>query len=210
LLIFILIINILFFTENFYSIVIQVVIILLILVHHLDDLLLKKNLYLLANYDNLTSLPNRYRFFIEAEKFLNIAKRENLSFVVIFIDLDNFKKINDTLGHKYGDKVLIKVSKIIKKYFVRATDTYCRMGGDEFIIFSIQQEKNTFEKFLKEIIEEINKIEFKNIKISASVGVLFVKNPDKNLKLENLIKLADKLMYEIKNSGKNNYLIKII
>jgi diguanylate cyclase (GGDEF)-like protein len=180
------------------------------MLHHLDDILLRESLYKLAHFDNLTSLPNRYMFFNEANKLLNIAKRKKLSFVLIFVDLDNFKEINDTLGHKYGDKVLVKVGDIIKKYFMRATDVYCRMGGDEFIIFSIQKDKDEFEKFLLDFLNEINHIEFKNMKISASIGAIFVNNPDKSLNLEDLIKSADKIMYEVEKNGKNSYIIKIL
>jgi len=187
-----------------------VLIILLVIFHHLDDVILKKELYELAHFDNLTALPNRYKFLNDVSKLFNIAKRENLPFVLIFIDLDNFKDINDTLGHNYGDIVLQKVADIIRYTFIRATDSFCRLGGDEFLIFSIQRNEEKFESFLINFLNEIRSIKIKNFNISASIGALYIKKPSKNLILEKLIASADKIMYEVKKNGKNNYLIKFI
>jgi len=200
--------NAFIFTENKISFYIQLFAVLAILIHHYDDYILTNKLNHLSYIDALTDLPNRTRFDQEANNLLDIAKRNHLSFYVIFLDLDGFKQVNDKLGHKIGDDVLKKVSNIIKNNFNRSNDIYCRMGGDEFIIFTIQKHSTDFEIFIQNILTKINKIKLdKNLKVSGSMGIVNIENPSKDLDLENLIQKADKLMYKVKNSTKNGYLI---
>lgn len=207
----VLLINAFVFTQNRISFFIQLSVVFIIIIHHFIGLKFTKQLSGLAHYDMLTMLPNRYKFMYDVEKLFSVAKRGKLSFALIFFDLDGFKNINDTFGHKYGDEILKKVADIVKQTFLRSNDAYCRLGGDEFLIFTIPSNFEYFEKFLNILLEKINNIKIKdNFKIGVSIGAVYVREPAKNLKLENFIKTADKIMYEVKKTGKNGYLIKII
>lgn len=157
----------------------------------------------IAYHDSLTDLPNRRKFIKELEKEIS----ENKSGAVIILDLDNFKGINDTLGHIYGDKVLNKVAKELesineRKIFVS------RFGGDEFFIL-IQDEKDVIEieNYANKIISIFrNKlmIEKEEVYIGCSMGITLY--PFHSNEVNQLIMNADMAMYKVKNEGKNNYM----
>ncbi|EFG87052.1 diguanylate cyclase (GGDEF) domain protein [Clostridium carboxidivorans P7] len=158
----------------------------------------------MANHDNLTGLPNRKLFYSELKNSLQLAKENKFSLAILFIDLDGFKMINDTLGHSSGDIVLKIVSQRLLKT-VREGDMVSRFGGDEFIIFMTNvHQNNTIRDVCKNIINEISKkiVLGENYGyVSVSIGVSIF--PDHGDNIEELIKKADAAMYRAKNSGKN-------
>lgn len=167
---------------------------------------IEQNLFLLAHYDNLTGLANREFFHTTLSKSLLRAKRNNQTLGLMFLDLDHFKEINDTLGHAAGDHLLINVAKRLQSC-VRETDTIARLGGDEFTIIldSIQQSENAgmiAEKILQALAEPIL-ISEHQVFISSSIGIALYPNDATNH--EDLIKYADTAMYKAKEKGRNNY-----
>lgn len=160
----------------------------------------------IAYHDSLTGLPNRelYRFTVESA--IELAKRNESLLGILFIDLDRFKQINDSLGHTVGDALLVKVALRLKEC-VRASDTVARQGGDEFTILL---EGITHVDEIVHVCKRINasisqsfKIDGNEMFTSASIGVTVY--PFDDLELENLLKDADTAMYEAKNAGRNNY-----
>ncbi len=166
-----------------------------------------KELERLAHYDFLTGIYSRSFFFGLASKYLNTVKRHNLPFHVISLDLDNFKKINDTYGHAVGDKVLVEFTKIVSSY-MRKSDLFGRIGGEEFII-CIQNNQLDGVKILTEKIRsefESKKIIINNNQISAtvSIGIAQLKSNDT---LEELIEKSDKALYKAKEQGRNQVVV---
>jgi diguanylate cyclase (GGDEF)-like protein len=166
-----------------------------------------KELMRLAHYDFLTGIYNRSCFFSLASKYLNTVKRHNLPFHIISLDLDNFKKINDTYGHPVGDKVLIEFTKIVSSY-MRKSDLFGRTGGEEFII-CIQNNQLDGVKTLAEKIRskfEAKKIKIKDSQISAtvSIGIAQMQSDDT---LEELIEKSDKALYKAKEQGRNQTIV---
>lgn len=158
----------------------------------------------MANHDNLTGLPNRKLFYSELKNSMESAKENKFSLAVIFIDLDGFKVINDTLGHCSGDIVLKIVSQRLLR-IVREGDMVSRFGGDEFIIFMTNLHNiNVIGTVCENIINEVGKriaLGENNGYVSASIGVSIF--PDHGDSVERLIKKADDAMYMAKKSGKN-------
>lgn len=161
----------------------------------------------LANHDILTGLPNR-RLFIELLKQeLQGADRKKAKTAVFFIDLDDFKPVNDSLGHDAGDKVLQMVSQRFVST-LRESDAIARIGGDEFaaIICNVKSIIN-IEKIAKKIIDKFNnpfKIGEKTFQIGISMGISIY--PDDDDKIDGLLKKADTAMYKIKAESKNSYI----
>lgn len=166
----------------------------------------------MAYSDSLTGLGNRA--FLEKE--LSYVKTRNLmkdSYVaVLFIDLDNFKTINDTYGHNIGDTTLRIISKRLK-YCLRDNDIICRNGGDEFVIILEDiKNKSDVEMIADKIIKSVASlysVKDHKINLSASIGIKLFKIND-STNFENHIIDADKLMYTAKNNGKNSYIIEEI
>ena len=160
----------------------------------------------LANYDSLTNLPNKNYFETILEKKYFLSKRNNIILGLAFIDVDNFKSINDTYGHYMGDFLLQELSKRFQNY-IRKEDTIARVGGDEFAFaFHISNEKENYESFLNKLLQVASKpIEYTDeiqLKITISIGVSFYSS--KNfVSIKELIKQADSAMYEAKRKGKN-------
>jgi diguanylate cyclase (GGDEF)-like protein/PAS domain S-box-containing protein len=159
-----------------------------------------------ANYDLLTGLPNRLMFQDRVEQEFKKSHRSKLSFALLFLDLDNFKEVNDTLGHAYGDMLLKEVSQRILTC-VRATDTIARFGGDEFtILLSDVVEKERVNRVIEDILQLLSKpfeINEETFYITASIGVTCY--PEDGKDLETLTKNADQAMYAAKNAGRNRY-----
>lgn len=160
----------------------------------------------LAYTDALTGLFNRMAFFKLANEKLSNNKMTFRNHAVIFIDLDGFKSINDTLGHDYGDLLLKAVTKKLSS-FIAEDDILARNGGDEFVIFRNQvatiQDLEQFLDKLVSISEQPFILEDETVHISLSAGVAMF--PQNGLSLSELMKNADIAMYSSKNSGKNNY-----
>jgi diguanylate cyclase (GGDEF)-like protein len=165
-----------------------------------------QNLYKLAHYDALTEIPNKFLFEITLEKAISKAKRDSGRLTLFFIDLDNFKGVNDTYGHKAGDVVLQSVTRNIKKV-IRAEDTLARRSGDEFLLLiEGVNDKTILDKLAKKILEEASSsVEYMNkmIKITLSIGIS--RFPFDSDTKEDLIHFADIAMYKAKYSGKNSY-----
>jgi diguanylate cyclase (GGDEF)-like protein len=168
---------------------------------------LRKNLdseKTLANSDPLTGALNRRAFFDITEYELNRSHRYEHATTIAYIDLDNFKGINDRLGHTVGDNLLIMVTKTISSN-IRSTDILSRFGGDEFVILLPETPAEAAATFLNKIHNQLNQaMSSRNWPVSFSIGaVTYPKSPPG---VEEVIKKADMLMYEVKRSGKDRLL----
>lgn len=157
-----------------------------------------------AEHDPLTRIYNRRKFNEILDKELQQGKRG----VVFLLDLDNFKNINDTLGHVYGDKLLKKIGNILKDIGFEKCDSF-RFGGDEFLLLireieDIQRVKNYAQKLLQRLQEKIVIDDIENT-ITASIGI--VRYPQDGQNIDEILKKADITMYKAKHTGKNKYLI---
>jgi diguanylate cyclase (GGDEF)-like protein len=158
----------------------------------------------LANSDPLTGALNRRAFFDIAEYELNRSRRYEHATTIAYIDLDNFKEINDRLGHTVGDSLLVRVTEAISSN-IRSTDILSRFGGDEFVILLPETPGSAATIFLKKIHQQLDRaMSARNWPVSFSIGaVTYPKSPPG---VEEVIKKADMLMYEVKRSGKNRLL----
>lgn len=170
---------------------------------------LKKNyahIEQLAYHDGLTGLYNRVAFMKYAHDIFHNDGPTLNRHAIFFIDLDNFKNVNDTLGHDYGDILLKQVSEKLSSY-TSENDILARTGGDEFLIlktkFSTNQELETFAKHLVNIVDNPFDLDGEIAHVSMSVGIAIF--PSNGLTISELIKNADIAMYSAKTSGKNNY-----
>jgi len=167
-----------------------------------QDQMLKRT-FELSIKDPLTGLYNRNYLEDYANQIFKKIKRLNTNLILIFIDLDNFKQINDTLGHEAGDEVLKEVSEIFKQIF-RQYDIIVRYGGDEFIVLIENiKNKDDVKSLLDKMVKRIEK-SLKKYNISASYGI--AKAPDEANNLNDLIYLADERMYKQKIEKKSKYL----
>ncbi len=162
----------------------------------------------MAHFDKLTQLPNRAYFYIGLTQEIKRAKRLQKRLSVMFIDLDGFKKINDTYGHNVGDKLLIRVARRLEKS-VRGVDVVGRIGGDEFtiLITDVRDDHNSLlvaEKIINAINEDYV-INHNVVNIGASIGI--ANFPEHGEDLETLINNADNAMYEAKVGGKNRFIM---
>lgn len=152
--------------------------------------------------DSLTGIANT-RYFMEFfEREIKKAKRTNLPFTLLYIDLDNFKYINDTYGHQVGDSLLKMIAKTVNGS-IRPSDIFARLGGDEFAILlpeSDYSESNNLIKRIKKTIE--TELKKNNWPITVSIGAITYKNFENTI--SEMIKQADDFMYKVKKDGKNN------
>ncbi|MCK5354250.1 MAG: EAL domain-containing protein, partial [Methyloprofundus sp.] len=159
-----------------------------------------------AHFDTLTDLPNRFLSLDRLAQLLREAKRHNEKVAVLFLDLDDFKKINDTLGHATGDKLLIEVARRLLNV-TRSEDTVGRLGGDEFLILLGGLKETTEAAQVAEVIlshlVEVYKIEGRELIVSASIGVTI--SPDDGVNPAELLRDADAAMYNAKVLGRNTY-----
>jgi len=160
----------------------------------------------LAHHDILTGLPNRLRFTANLEQSIEAAKRHSQKVALLFLDLDRFKRINDTLGHDIGDKLLIEFSERLKKC-VRAEDTVARLGGDEFTVvlteISHAEDASLIANKIVKVIREKFIFCGHTIDTSTSIGISIFPDDAKNC--EELMKAADTAMYHAKAMGRNCY-----
>lgn len=167
----------------------------------------EEKLKFLSLYDYLTKLPNRVLFYDRMKQEIAYARRERKKFSLMFLDLDNFKEVNDKFGHDIGDQLLQGIAKRFSK-LLRKSDTICRLGGDEFIILLprlAQPRENTID-VARKIFSSLGEpflIGGNQIHITTSIGIALY--PDDGEEGEILIKSADKAMYEAKKEGPNNY-----
>lgn len=165
----------------------------------------EQHIQYLAHYDSLTNLPNRVLLLDRFKHALNHAKRSNESFAVLFIDLDNFKTINDSLGHRIGDVLLVEISKRLKDE-TRSEDTTVRLGGDEFLMILPATDANGAAFVAEKLLERISRpahIEEHELAVTASIGISIF--PVDGLDVETLWKNADVAMYQAKKYGRCGY-----
>jgi diguanylate cyclase (GGDEF)-like protein len=175
-----------------------------------------EQIHVLAYYDGLTGLPNRVMFKEQLNRLLEFAKRRNQLVAVLFFDLDNFKQINDTLGHDLGDKLLQEVTKRFIQW-IRPSDypsranvedtIVSRLGGDEFTLYlaDISQVQDA-AKVAQRILDLLSKpflLDNHEVFITASVGITVF--PSDGADGDTLLKNADTAMYHAKDQGRNNY-----
>ncbi|WP_439135348.1 diguanylate cyclase domain-containing protein [Pseudomaricurvus sp.] len=163
----------------------------------------------LALTDTVTQIDNRFAFLHSAETALDLAGRSGQPLVLMMIDLDNFKHINDSLGHQKGDKVLFEVARRLTQA-TRKTDKVARLGGDEFAIL-IQDTLNSPDDVtrLAEKILDANQppidLDDTQVQVNISIGIAFA--PEHGSDIDTLIHHADCALYQTKNSGKNGFTI---
>lgn len=159
-----------------------------------------------AHYDALTKLPNRFLMHDRLEQALKEAQRDEGQVATMFIDLDRFKEINDSLGHHVGDSVLKEVSKRFKNV-LRDKDTLARLGGDEFtIIIKDLESKDDITHIAEKIVHCLDMpivIDDQEFYISSSIGIAMY--PEDGKDLETLLRHADLAMYEVKKQGRNGF-----
>ena len=159
----------------------------------------------LAYRDVLTGLPNRLMLAQRVEFALRIAERNKGQFAVFFLDLDRFKNINDSMGHAFGDRVLIEVAERIKTC-LREVDTLCRLGGDEFVIFLQEADAHGAEVGAQRILQAVSRpfqIDAMNFSVGCSIGVALY--PGDGRTLDELIQYADTAMYRVKERGRGSF-----
>jgi len=168
---------------------------------HAEEQLMK-----LAHYDVLTSLPNRVLFYDRLKQALAQAKRNNWIVGVMFIDVDRFKNVNDTMGHAVGDRLLQQVSERLKGT-VRAGDTVGRLGGDEFAVvlsnLASAQDANLVAQKMMACFAEPFRLEGTDVYVTASIGITLF--PDDSTEQDILIRNADAAMYKAKEIGRDSY-----
>lgn len=159
-----------------------------------------------AYHDSLTNLPNRLLFNDRLTQTIKKAKRNNLKVALLFIDLDHFKEINDSLGHDIGDEVLKIITSRLKDT-LRDKDTLARLGGDEFtVILGDLEEVQNVSSISSKILIALSKpiiIQENTLYVSSSIGISIY--PDDGNNTQDLLKFADSAMYKAKNEGRNNY-----
>ncbi|MDO9365275.1 MAG: EAL domain-containing protein [Methylotenera sp.] len=166
-----------------------------------DDLIWKQ-----ANFDMLTGLPNRSMFLDRLNQAIKKSLRTNLPLALIFLDLDRFKEVNDTLGHNAGDNLLKEATRRLLSC-VRESDTVARLGGDEFVIVLDKlDDLSSIERIAKNLLIKLDEpfyLENEVAYISASIGITLF--PNDAADANELLKNADQAMYFSKNTGRNRY-----
>ena len=161
-----------------------------------------------AFYDSLTGLPNRILFTFSIERALAGARRNNVGVAVMYLDLDGFKSVNDTLGHHAGDRLLALLAERLRSS-VRPGDTVARLGGDEFTVLLediIHPEQA--ELVARRIVERLDQpfdIDGRAVSVTASIGIAF--GTDADARPADLLRFADAAMYRAKTEGKARYVV---
>ncbi|MFZ5966988.1 MAG: putative bifunctional diguanylate cyclase/phosphodiesterase [Bacillota bacterium] len=166
----------------------------------------EKKIYTLAYYDGLTGLPNRALFENELKNALHHAKERNEKLALIYFDLDNFKKINDSLGHCFGDRLLKNAASVLSAQ-LKDENVFARMGGDEFALFipSVANRKEVVSE-VERIMDVLQKpwiLNEREFHVSASVGITIY--PDDGLNGQTLLKNVDAAMFSAKEKGRNRF-----
>ncbi|MCG7912959.1 MAG: EAL domain-containing protein [Candidatus Thiodiazotropha weberae] len=164
-----------------------------------------------ASYDHLTNLPNRLTLLTRLQQTISRCKRHNHLGAILFIDLDNFKQVNDTLGHSVGDSLLQEVAQRMLKD-VRDEDTVARLGGDEFVVL-LSESGNTLEKAIadiKQVADKLNEtiaqpylIDGHEIRTTTSIGISVFPTSDETA--DDILRQADTAMYQAKEAGRNTF-----
>ena len=175
--------------------------------HNIDDRKrLQDDMRHRAMHDSLTNLPNRGMFIESLDRALRQSRRRHNRISVLFIDLDRFKVINDTLGHAAGDKLLLAIAERLRAS-VRDSDLVARLGGDEFVVL-IEDHAGPEEVMIvaQKVLEALDRpviIDWREVHISCSIGI--ASRPEDGDDVETLVKNADLAMYQAKERGRNNF-----
>lgn len=165
----------------------------------------QKRIEELAYSDALTGLPNRLLLSQRVDTAIQSARDSDMGFAILFLDLDRFKIINDSLGHPFGDRVLQLVAVRLQSC-LRQTDMLCRLGGDEFVIYLHGGSASVAEGVSRRILEEMLKpfmLDGIGFSIHCSIGIALY--PQDGASLDDLIKQADTAMYRVKDRGRGNF-----
>ena len=157
----------------------------------------------ITNYDQLTEALSRPVFFERAEEYFSLARRNNITLSLLYLDIDNFKNINDKYGHKMGDSILKSFAKIVK-YLKRNEDIFGRLGGEEFALLLPYTDLKGAIRLAERIrgyVEDYTFNKQPEIKITISIGVSVYNKKIKTF--DELLNLADKMLYKAKNTGRN-------
>lgn len=170
----------------------------------------KAQLETIAFFDPLTNIPNRRFFIDQANKLVKTGNRHAQSVAFGFLDIDNFKQVNDQYGHDIGDQFLQELARVLSTLF-RSDDAFCRYGGEEFAFAFAIKQFNDVNVVADRLLSAIRQIaiateEHGTIHVTASFGI-HVTEADQHTDLEHEVQQADKLMYEAKTSGKDQYRI---
>ncbi|BCB25746.1 hypothetical protein SKTS_06320 [Sulfurimicrobium lacus] len=159
-----------------------------------------------AQYDGLTDLPNRALFYDRLRQALSLAKRSKVGLALMFLDLDRFKQVNDTLGHHIGDLLLKSVAERLRQC-VRESDTVARLGGDEFTVLLYDlRKREDIGRIAEKIIRTVSlpyELDGHDVRIGVSIGI--ARFSDDTEDEDSLVNLADKAMYSAKAGGRNTY-----
>ena len=163
-------------------------------------------MFYMAEHDNLTGLPNRSLLNDRLEQAVSFANRHGMKIALLYIDLDHFKHINDSLGHGVGDLLLQAVAKSLQSC-IRLTDTVSRQGGDEFVVLlpeitTVQDAVLTAEKLIETMARPFH-VGGHRLHITPSIGISLY--PDDSKDIAELIKNADTAMYQAKKNGRNGF-----
>lgn len=170
-----------------------------------DKVAAKRRIEELAYTDVLTGLPNRLVLGERVEFAIALARRDNQPFAVLFVDLDRFKHINDSLGHLFGDRVLVEVAHRIRGC-VREVDTITRLGGDEFVLVIHQADARGAEQAARRVIAALSEpltLDDMSFTVTCSIGIALY--PNDGASLNDLIKNADAAMYRVKERGRASF-----
>jgi diguanylate cyclase (GGDEF)-like protein/PAS domain S-box-containing protein len=166
----------------------------------------EEEIFRLAHYDKITGLANRVLFQHRLQQDIQIAKRSGQSLALMYLDLDRFKEINDTLGHEMGDRLLEGVATRLREC-VRSSDTVARLGGDEFtIILNHQNRLTDVEVVAQEVLDHLSQpflLVGEQLYVSASIGITIA--PEDGSDAEGLLRNADQAMYAAKSVGGNSF-----
>ncbi len=159
----------------------------------------------LSRQDNLTRLPNRRSFFELAELMFASSRRWSRPVTLAYVDLDNFKLVNDQGGHAEGDRALLEAARVLRRT-ARKSDVVARLGGDEFAVLlpdtSLEQARHFLQRLSEQIVSAMKQKEWP---ITASIGAVTFEPPPELV--EQALHVADELMYRVKTMGKNHFLI---
>lgn len=170
-----------------------------------DRKTLENQLLQQAHYDQVTGLPNRLLFLDKFDKLIKNAQRQYQPVTLMYLDLDHFKEVNDTLGHDMGDMLLKHVAERLMKC-VRADDIVARLGGDEFTVILNNVNRQITERIAQNILAKLSQpfsLDEEVVYVSASIGISVY--PENAAEVDALLKNADQAMYFAKQNGRNRY-----
>jgi len=160
----------------------------------------------LSEKDSLTGLYNRRYFSANAVHVFGTCRREGVRFSIAILDLDHFKRINDTYGHVTGDLCLQRAANVIKSHFQRENDTAARYGGEEFAVYTTGGDEDSLALHMETVRSDIEKISAEvdgvSIRMTVSIGV-FSLIPDSPDTLDEAVRKADDALYKAKENGRN-------